>query len=178
MALVTITEAAILTGKARKTLYAHLKKGKLLCRIQEDGSKQIDTIELIRTYGALKKKLTLLTPETPPKVTPSNVTYDSLEILVTAVETMRLQQELDREENVLLRKQLRELTETVSSLTNILEYKPEAVQEPKQSSGSLLAARAVEAAKAQEVVVAEPTQVNVPLTDSYLEDIPSFFGKV
>ena len=146
MALVTITEASKLTGKARKTLYAHLKQGKLSSRLQNDGTKQIDTSELIRVYGELKPVVTEVTPPDVPEGTPSNVTKSTAEELIRAIEMMRDQQELDRKENVLLRKQLMELTEKVSSLTNILEHKPELVVQEVKSSGSALAAKAVEAA--------------------------------
>ena len=131
MALVTITEASKLTGKARKTLYSHLKQGKLSSCLQRDGTKQIDTSELIRVYGEIKHKVTEVTPPDVPEVTPSNVTKSTTVELIRAIEIMREQQELDRKENVLLRKQLMELTEKVGSLTNILEHKPEPEPEPE-----------------------------------------------
>ena len=90
MALVTITEASKITGKARKTLYAHLKQGKLSYRIQSDGAKQIDTSELIRVYGELKPLETEVTPPNVPEGTPSNVTQQNgVAGLIKAVEIMR-----------------------------------------------------------------------------------------
>lgn len=161
MALVTITEASKLTGKARKTLYAHIKQGKVSYRVQLDGSKQIDTSELIRVYGELKQEVTQVTPPLVTEVTPGNVTLDGISALVVAVETMRQQQELDRKENVLLRKQLLELTGTVKSLTNRLEYQPESpvVEEEKYS-----------------VEVSEPASSSTELKQSGYMSIPCFLN--
>lgn len=47
----SISEAAILSGKSRATLYAHLKAGKLSCGKNHDGTKYIDHSELLRVYG-------------------------------------------------------------------------------------------------------------------------------
>jgi hypothetical protein len=169
MALVTITEASKLTGKARKTLYAHFKQGKLSYRVQVDGTKQVDTSELIRVYGELKLEVTQVTAPPVTEVTPSNVTSGGVAALVEAVETMRQQQELDRKENVLLRKQLLELTDTVKSLTHRLEYKPEsAVGQEEKSSDLILSARELDA------VIVQPVEVT-PKKSGYM-DIPCFLS--
>lgn len=47
----TITEAAKLYGKQRKTLYRHLDAGRLSCGVRGDGKRVIDLSELIRCYG-------------------------------------------------------------------------------------------------------------------------------
>jgi len=51
MAVVSISEAATLTGKNRSTLHRHIATGKLSRVANGDG---LDTAELIRVYGALK----------------------------------------------------------------------------------------------------------------------------
>lgn len=180
MALVTITEASKLTGKARKTLYAHFKQGKLSYRMQVDGTKQVDTSELIRVYGELKLEVTQVTPPHVTEVTPSNVTSDGIAALVAAVEIMRQQQELDRKENVLLRKQLLDLTDTVKSLTNRLEYKPESPvgQEQKEkSSDQVLSPRSLDKAIVQSAEVGEPIRLaTTPKASGYM-DIPCFLSR-
>jgi predicted RNase H-like nuclease (RuvC/YqgF family) len=57
MALVSVTEAAKLVGKSRKTLYAvYIKTGKLSCSLSENGEKRIDTSELFRVFGGFVKQ--------------------------------------------------------------------------------------------------------------------------
>lgn len=47
----TITEAAKLYGKQRKTLYRHIDSGRLSAGVRGDGKRVIDLAELIRCYG-------------------------------------------------------------------------------------------------------------------------------
>lgn len=47
----TITEAAKLYQKQRKTIYRHLASGRLSCSFRGDGHRVIDMSELIRCYG-------------------------------------------------------------------------------------------------------------------------------
>ncbi|EMG0348676.1 DNA-binding protein [Salmonella enterica] len=55
MALVTISEAARLTGKARSTLHKYIKQGKLSTTTDsETGTKKVDTSELLRVFGSIK----------------------------------------------------------------------------------------------------------------------------
>jgi len=54
MAAITISEAANLTGKSIKTIYRHIKNGKLSSIQNENNIKTIDISELIRVYGELK----------------------------------------------------------------------------------------------------------------------------
>jgi hypothetical protein len=53
MALVSITEAAKLVRKNRSTIYRDIEKGRLSKAVSQDGETQIDTSELLRTYGRL-----------------------------------------------------------------------------------------------------------------------------
>ena len=50
-----VSEAAVLVGKNRKTLYAHISSGKISAQLDEEGTKFIDTSELIRVYGEIKQ---------------------------------------------------------------------------------------------------------------------------
>ncbi|MGO2383076.1 helix-turn-helix domain-containing protein [Vreelandella zhanjiangensis] len=47
----TITEAAKIYGKQRKTLYRHIDSGRLSAGVRGDGKRVIDLAELIRCYG-------------------------------------------------------------------------------------------------------------------------------
>jgi len=79
MASVTVTEAAKLTGVTRKTLYAHIKNGKL----SKSAGSKLDTSELLRVYGAFVDRVT---PKLSPKETPSDtmvtLTKDQLETII------------------------------------------------------------------------------------------------
>ncbi len=53
MAWVTVRQAMKLTGKARSSLYRDMAKGRVSYRSEVDGSRSVDTSELIRVYGEL-----------------------------------------------------------------------------------------------------------------------------
>jgi len=53
MAWVTVRQAMKLTGKARSSLYRDMAKGRVSYRSEVDGSRSIDTSELMRVYGEL-----------------------------------------------------------------------------------------------------------------------------
>ena len=54
MSIVNISEAARITGKARTTIQRKIKSGHLSAVRQYDGSRGIDTSELIRVFGELR----------------------------------------------------------------------------------------------------------------------------
>lgn len=53
MSQVTISEAAKLVGRDRKTLYKDIKAGRLSATLSATDVRQVDTAELIRVYGEL-----------------------------------------------------------------------------------------------------------------------------
>jgi len=55
MAWHTVRQALKLTGKARSTLYRDMAKGRVSYRTEPDGSRSVETCELIRAYGELKQ---------------------------------------------------------------------------------------------------------------------------
>lgn len=55
MALISVSEASKLCGKDRKTLYRHIKEGKLSATKDETDTTRIDVAELTRFYGALRQ---------------------------------------------------------------------------------------------------------------------------
>jgi len=78
VALVTISEAANLTGKARKTLYAHIKSGKVSSRLGKDNVRKIDTSELARVYELKVTGNSKVTPNVTPQVTSGNTQGNSI----------------------------------------------------------------------------------------------------
>jgi len=54
MPIVSISEAARLTGKSRRTLHRHIDTGRISRSHTQSGDKGIDVSELIRVYGELK----------------------------------------------------------------------------------------------------------------------------
>ena len=68
MALVTITKASHLAGLTRQSIYRHIKQGKVSAITQNDGTRKIDTSELIRVYGEIKD-VTVTTSKAPKTVT-------------------------------------------------------------------------------------------------------------
>lgn len=53
MAIVSISEAARLTGKSRKTIQRYVADGRLSLSQHDAGNKGVDTSELIRVFGEL-----------------------------------------------------------------------------------------------------------------------------
>ena len=86
MALVTVTEAARLTGKSVKSIYAATvrKNNPLSFSHNSEKAKVIDTSELIRVYGALGQSTAKATTEA------SN--QEHIELLLARKEVEHLQQ--------------------------------------------------------------------------------------
>jgi predicted nuclease with TOPRIM domain len=118
--LVTITQASKLVGKARKTIYAHAKVGKVSLSKFSDGKTAIDTSELYRVYGNLKENVTPKSLRSEENVTGGNTVLDVLTEL--------------KNENSLMREEMQKLREEIKNLNNRLEHKPipsdAAVEEP------------------------------------------------
>jgi excisionase family DNA binding protein len=55
MALVTVSEAAKLVSRDRKTLYRLIKEGKLSATVRDSGSRQVETSELLRVFGEMRQ---------------------------------------------------------------------------------------------------------------------------
>ncbi|EPP8166256.1 helix-turn-helix domain-containing protein [Escherichia coli] len=55
MASHSVTEAAKLAGVTRRTIYRHIKSGKLSASVTGGDSTVIETSELLRVYGALSQ---------------------------------------------------------------------------------------------------------------------------
>ena len=110
MPILTVTEAAKAAHKSRATLYRHIKKGDLSARKQPDGSKGIDTSELIRVFGPLHQD-TLQTRKTAHPETDPNTA-----LLQSRIEALE-------RENELLRRELADAKNEKGRLLGLLEQK-------------------------------------------------------
>jgi excisionase family DNA binding protein len=101
MALLTYRQAAATVGVSRSTLYRKVAEGALSATTLPDGTKAVDTSELIRVFGELKPKPTDTTRDSTATVaplTPATVS-NTLEtaLLKTQLELLRDQLEQARE---------------------------------------------------------------------------------
>jgi hypothetical protein len=108
--LVTITQASRLVGKARKTIYAHAKSGKVSLSKFGDGRTGVDTSELHRVYGDFKEDVTPSPLQNNENVTNGNAVLEMLDEL--------------KKENVLMREEMQKLRGEIKNLNNRLEHKP------------------------------------------------------
>lgn len=104
MAKLNLSQAAKAVGKNRVTLWRHINTGKLSAERDRDGNPLVDTSELLRVYGELKKNATPRNIKKQQHETPS---YDELLLLVKE-----------------LRNEQSEMKEIILDLRNRLEYKP------------------------------------------------------
>lgn len=102
----TITEAANLYGKQRKTLYRHIDSGRISAGVRGDGKRVIDLAELIRCYGeppnapaASDTELTRDTPQSDTLVT--RALLDEIRHQTAVIE--RMADKIERLEAALLR---------------------------------------------------------------------------
>ncbi|MGK5721844.1 helix-turn-helix domain-containing protein [Proteus mirabilis] len=126
MAQVSISEAARLTGKSRRTIQRYVATGKLSLSHNDATGKNIDTSELIRVFGEIKKDI--VTPEdTLKKVTLSHhVTHDN--------DSSKLENELLKKEIEFLKQRLEDKDAHIDSLKNamlLIEPKLSATPEPQ-----------------------------------------------
>jgi len=129
MAIVTISEAARLTGKSRQTLHRHIVTGKLSkCNTEANGI-GIDTSELLRVYGSIKdyNVTPVKNKQTLHKIT-DNVTYVTIDKNQQTDTIQQLEKELailkvkvDEQEKRINAKQ--ETIDTLKSALKLLEYK-------------------------------------------------------
>ncbi len=128
MALVSISEAARLTGKARSTLHKYIKQGKLSTTTdQNTGNKSIETSELIRVFGKISNLSTTdsdsvthvskLQQETPS-------TTQSLQIKLQLLEQENTHLKAEKE---LLSKNLNDIRQAMLLIESKLPTSPEPV---------------------------------------------------
>ena len=96
MALVSISEAARLTGKSRKTIHTYVTSGKVTKVTDIQGRPKIDTSELIRVFGDIRvtdskqKSQCNFSQEVTPETVTSKVTENhQVEVLKKEIEMLR-----------------------------------------------------------------------------------------
>ena len=107
MSLVSITEAARLTGKSRRTIQRYVATGKLSMSQSDATEKSIDTSELIRVFGS---SLKIDTDGDMPK----NVTMSRG--VTTKNDTPDIEKELLKQELALLKERLKDKDAHIDSL--------------------------------------------------------------
>ena len=101
MALLPVSKAAELVGLSRKTMYAHVKSGKVSVSKNNKGSLLIDTSELIRVFGDIKFE-----QDSGGNTARQVVLHDYDPVLLEKIEQMARQIEFLTEKVVELQKQL------------------------------------------------------------------------
>jgi len=129
MALVSITDAARLTGKSRRTIQRHIATGKLSVSHADATGKSLETSELIRCYGEIKK-VNVTQEKDPNQVTMSHdVTF--------FIDKNESEIELLKQQVALLQQRLQDKDEHIDSLKQamlLIESKLPATPEPATQS--------------------------------------------
>ncbi|CAI3957483.1 hypothetical protein [Commensalibacter papalotli (ex Botero et al. 2024)] len=117
---VSISEAAELTGKTRRTIQRHVASGKLSRSVASGGRVGVDTSELIRVYGQLRSHDSDTTMSQP--VIP-NVAYknDNERLLKLEHELSLVKVELEAEKRRVQDKQ--ETIDSLKTALKLLEYR-------------------------------------------------------
>jgi len=118
MATVNLTQAAKLAGVSRVTLHAHIKNGKLSAVIGADGTRQIDTAEIMRVYGTLASDSVK-----------GIVNHEQLTVNPLQAENDALRAELRAKDELLAERG--ELVQALKAQIHLIEHKPDA---PDQQS--------------------------------------------
>ena len=104
MTILTLTQAAKAASVARSTLYRAIRKGRISVVSQPNGSKGIDTAELIRVFGAVQ--------DTTEQGQQSNAQQD--------VALLRARIDALERENTLLRDEVQASRERESKLLDVV----------------------------------------------------------
>lgn len=123
MANVTISEAARLSGKSRKTVQRYISSGKLSATVHGT-EKRIDTSELHRVFGDLSMDNVAPVPETDAGQC-RTVSMDTAETKVTdtrEVDALKIALSAQKETIDVLQRQVVSLEAQVSQVTKLLDY--------------------------------------------------------
>jgi predicted transcriptional regulator len=124
MAILSLRQAAQAAGVTRQTIYRYAKQGKLSTVLRDDGSKGVDTSELIRVFGTLREPETDTATVTEPQKVTAGDSGDSSVVLQSqleaAQEALRTAQEALRQSN----SEKDRLLGILESQTRLLEHKP------------------------------------------------------
>ena len=114
MPILTITEAAKAAGISRPTLYRRIKSGQLSTVKQPDGTKGIDSAELLRVFGTLR---------TVTDHAANNGQHEMDKVLHERIKGLERESELLLRENELLRAQLANAENEKNRLLGLLEQR-------------------------------------------------------
>ena len=114
MPILSITEAAKAAGISRPTLYRRIKSGHLSTARQPDGTKGIDSAELLRVFGTLR---------TGTDHTANNGHHETDKVLHERIKGLMRESELLLRENELLRTQLVNAENEKTRLLGLLEQR-------------------------------------------------------
>ena len=92
----SVRQAADMAGISRKTMYAHISKGKVSAVSDNEGNKVIDHAELLRVYGKQ-----LETPKVTPSETPLNQSDELFKARRVMVQLNEQNKHLKRENELL-----------------------------------------------------------------------------
>jgi len=131
MPIVSISEAARLTGKSRQTLHRHIVTGKLSKCNTDINAIGVDTSELLRVYGNIKNyNVTDTINEQKLHQVTSNITHSVTDQTQSKNRVMQLENELailkikvDEQEKRIEAKQ--ETIDTLKTALKLLEYRQE-----------------------------------------------------
>jgi len=131
MPIVSISEAARLTGKSRQTLHRHIVTGKLSKCNTDTNAIGVDTSELLRVYGSIKNyNVTDVINEQKLHQVTSNITHNVTDQTYSKNRIKQLENELsvlkvkvDEQEKRIEAKQ--ETIDSLKTALKLLEYRQE-----------------------------------------------------
>lgn len=135
MSIVSISEASRLVNRCRQTIYKHIRQGKLSTSICVDGSKGLDTSELIRVYGVLTVNKATSVDINNNKQQTTNVTVDTVnvnssklielekEIALARLKIEQQEKELHYKQTIIDNKQ--EIIDSLKTTLKLLGYRQE-----------------------------------------------------
>lgn len=146
---VTISQAAQIVGKGRRTIYDDIAKGRVTAKKDANGVKVIDLSELHRAYGSFinnpeevrtaPHKANRTTPHNTAQPSENHSESDLAKTLLLITERLEAAERRAEKAEVLLEK----VTDTLTALTHRLEHKPEPesikqVEQPKPEKPKLV----------------------------------------
>ncbi|EPH3102798.1 helix-turn-helix domain-containing protein [Providencia stuartii] len=135
MALVSISEAARLTGKARSTLHKYIKQGKLSTTTdQNTGSKSIETSELIRVFGRISNSTTTGSDSVTHVSKQQQETPNDTQLLQTKLQLLEQENAHLKAEKELLSKNLDDIRQAMLLIESKLPTTLEPVVTPTKKS--------------------------------------------
>lgn len=128
MALVSISEAARLTGKARSTLHKYINQGKLSTTTDKNtGSKSIETSELIRVFGEISNSTTTCNDSVTHVSKQQQETSNDTQLLQTKLQLLEQENAHLKAEKELLSKNLDDIRQAMLLIESKLPTTPEPV---------------------------------------------------